>query len=383
MGVGDWTEYIARRKGKEYTIHPDRKSYMLETEGIITYQEQFMLDCKTFAGWDLAFADKMVRKNKNIREDEELLHKFLTDCQARGYDANFAFNIWKEIEDAVDGGYSFNKSHSVSYAILTYVTAWLKCKYPKYFYASAMTFANTKSTDEAQKDIAEILVEVKKHGIKILPPDINESTNEFIATKEGIRYCITSIRNVGESAIKAINKLRPIKSLSDMLKRGEKRHLKKNVVEMLIKAGCFDFENPNREEMLQEYYAIRKEDYEHKEWNDKLKLEYEKETLGTYLTSHPMDKYSFRELNEFKDNEYAIIGGEVIEVVERYDKKGASMAFVTINTPKGNTKCLVFASTWNKRGSKIKEEIKEGNLILLRGRRSGTNLLVDSVEVLE
>lgn len=103
-GVGDWNEYIARRNGKEWSVHPNRKYYMDETLGTMTYQEQFLLDCKVFAGWDLAYADKHVRKNKDIRNDHILKNKFITDVTNYGYELSFAEELWKEIEDAVDGG---------------------------------------------------------------------------------------------------------------------------------------------------------------------------------------------------------------------------------------------------------------------------------------
>lgn len=103
-GVGDFKEYVERRNGKKYTIHPDREWYMKDTQGLMTYQEQFLLDCKTFAGWDIAFADNNTRKNKDIKNDIEIRTKFINDSVARGYDIDVVREIWKEIEDAVSGG---------------------------------------------------------------------------------------------------------------------------------------------------------------------------------------------------------------------------------------------------------------------------------------
>ena len=104
MGVGDFKEYVARRNGKKYEIHPDRAWYMKDTEGLMTYQEQFLLDCKTFAGWDIAFADNNIRKNKRIKEDVDIRDKFINDTTNNGYSIDLAKQLWEEIESAVSGG---------------------------------------------------------------------------------------------------------------------------------------------------------------------------------------------------------------------------------------------------------------------------------------
>ena len=97
-GVGDFNEYVARRNGKKFEIHPDREWYMKDTVGLMTYQEQFLLDCKTFAGWDIAFADNNIRKNKRIKDDTDIRDKFINDSVSRGYDRDFIEKIWQEIE---------------------------------------------------------------------------------------------------------------------------------------------------------------------------------------------------------------------------------------------------------------------------------------------
>ena len=104
MGVGDWEEYLARRKGREYEIYEPRRSYMAETVGTMTYQEQFLLDANKLAGWEIAYADKHIRKNKDIRNDEALREKFFRDCQGNEHSEQVCKTVWQEIEDAVDGG---------------------------------------------------------------------------------------------------------------------------------------------------------------------------------------------------------------------------------------------------------------------------------------
>ena len=132
--------------------------------------------------------------------------------------------IWNEICDAVTGGYAFNKSHSASYAMMSYQTAWLKHYYPKQFYASLMTLESEKTN--GQQKVGDLIVECKKLGIPIISPDINLSQEEFTSNQNGILYRITAITGVGSSVINHIESLRPIKSLSDFVERGKKNYKK-------------------------------------------------------------------------------------------------------------------------------------------------------------
>jgi DNA polymerase-3 subunit alpha len=382
-GVGDWNEYIARRKGKEWHRDPNRP-WMHETEGVMTYQEQFLLDCHHLAGWDIAYADKYVRKAKDIMNDDELTKKFFNDSAIRGYDSNTIAPIWTEIQDAVDGGYSFNKSHSASYAMLSYQTAWLKCKYPAHFYASLMT-----SEGDDQNAVSNYVAECKQRGIPITPPNINDSGGSFVVRDGSITYRITTIRHVGESAINHIRELRPIQSFNDFMERREKSSIKHNVLVNLIKSGCFDFDNPNRAELLWHVDMERRTKTQIKEgfqcapyeYNDKIKAEWEKESLGMYLSTHPMERYGFKPLSSYQDNADCIQGGEVIEVVTRKDKKGNDMAFITLDSLHGAVRVLVFSSTWSR--LQIQGSLVMGNIVLVRGKRSGDSVLLNSVEVLE
>lgn len=385
-GVGDWDEYIARRKGKAWNVNKDRMAYMGETVGTMTYQEQFLLDCKVFAGWDIAYADKHVRKNKHIREDILLGQKFVNDAVERGYDRIEMESIWNEIMDAVDGGYSFNKSHSASYAVISYQTAWLKYYYPQHFYASLMS--SEKTDGNGQDAISGYMAECKQRGIEILPPDINKSGETFVPSEKGINYRITTISSVGDSAIKSIEKLRPILSFEDFMERKEKKHIKKNVLTNLIKAGCFDFDNPNRAELMWKVDMSNRTKTQIKdgfvcpehEWNDDVKSKWEHEVLGMYLSIHPMEKYGFKPLDDYSDGSQALQGGEIYEAKIFKDKNQNEMAFVFINTLFGNVKTLIFANTWKRKN--IQEAVKVGNLVLVRGKRSGNDVIIDNMEVL-
>lgn len=388
-GVGDWDEYLARRQGKEYEIYEPRRAYMEETVGTMTYQEQFLLDAHHLAGWDIAFADKYIRKNKNIRADEELYQKFIYDCRERGHSIEVATEVWKEIEDAVDGGYSFNKSHSASYAMLSYQTAYLKTHYPLHFYASLMS--GEKTDGDGQEKIAQYISELKERGIKILPPDINKSSDKFEVVDDGIAYRITTIKHVGESAIKHIEELRPIKDFEDLLTRRNKSALKNNVLVNLIKAGAFDSTGAKREELLWELDMSNrtktqiKNNYEcpRYEVDDLTYMEWEKEVLGMYLSQHPMERFSFEPMSAFEEGAFCLQGGEVKSVYEFHPKKDPQrpkMAFVNVDTLFGSVKAICFASTWAD--NDIRDVLKPNHLVLIRGKRSGNDIIVNSVEKL-
>lgn len=380
-GIGDWNSYINRREGKEeFTIHPDRISYLKETEGIITYQEQYLLDCKVFAGWDIAFADKSVRKNKTIRQDTELRDKFIQDGINNNYEEDILSMIWEEIVEAVAGGYSFNKSHSTSYARLTYKTAWLKYKYPKEFYSALMT-QNAKD----QSKVSDLIAEVKARNIPILPPNINTSGSDFHVTEDGIRYQLSAISGIGDKAMKAIESLRPIENMQDLYSRSKRADVRSNVMINLIKAGVFDDENENRVQLINTFLDwIDKSDDRIPEgmWSATAKNIFEKEALGVYLSNHPMEQYGYAPLDNFKDGKVAIIGGEVIDVARIIDKNGNPMAFVEIDTQHGVVKCVVFSYIWNNKQMNTQEVMKVGNLIEVKGTRSGNDILPNQVQKL-
>lgn len=386
-GVGDWDEYIARRRGKEWSVYEPRMSYLEETVGTFAYQEQYLLDGHILAGWDIAYADKHLRKNKDIRNDTMLQGKFLHDCVERGHDYNEIGKVWEEIMDVVDGGYGFPKAHSTSYARLSFITAYLKHYYPEHFYASMMTSAKTDG--DGQDEISGYIAECKQRGIAILPPHINESTESFVVNDSGINYRITTIKHVGDSAIAHINELRPIHGFEDFMARREKSKAKKNVVINLIKAGAFDFDNPNRAELLHQFDMAQRTKTQIKNdeatpihpYDDKVKAAWEQEVLGMYLSVHPLEKYGFQALDTFDEGDMALQGGEIYDMRVFNDKNDNEMAFVHINTLFGNVKLLLFSRTWANKA--IRECMNVGNVILVRGKRSGNDMMVDSAEVLE
>ena len=251
-GVGKY--YFDKRKGiSPWSIHPLQESYLAETYGEYVYQEQYMQDCNIFAGWEMAYVDKNVRKGgKKIRENTKLAEKFLEDCGIIGLLTPIETDeMWDKICEAVSGGYGFNKSHSACYTRIGFKSAHMKLYYPECFYSALLTkYGND------QIKVGEIISECKNNGINILPPSINEGTGEFLPTDGGIRYRLNTIKGIGDSALSELISLRPITNLSDLLLRRSKAKLRSNNITALIKAGVFDFEEPDRSKTMLELLVI-------------------------------------------------------------------------------------------------------------------------------
>ena len=383
-GTGDWNEYIARRNGKEWEVHPHRKYYMDETLGTMTYQEQFLLDCKVFAGWDLAYADKHVRKNKNIRADVELKEKFIVDVTNNGYPLDLIQQLWEEIEDTVDGNYSFNKSHSASYAVLSYQTAYLKYYYPVEFYAAMMSYE--KADSDGQIQISNYIKECKHKGIRILPPDINKGTNLFIPDGNSIIFRLSMITDVGDSAFENIMDIRPIKSFDDFMERRSTSKVKYNVIENLIKSGAFDFDNTNRGELMLKLLlskrnktAVKLNYIPEVDYNDLIKTEWEKSSTGLYLTSHPLEDKNVKEFYEYKDGSTAFLWVLIDSIKEILDKNKREMAFIDASTETEKVRLVIFKDTWKEVKDKFNQDSSKP--FFITGRKDGGNILVNKVEV--
>lgn len=362
-GVCDWNTYLEKRAKNEKS----NLNYMNGTHGLIVYQDQYLQLAQTYAGWDIAYSDKHIRKNKNIREDEPLHKKFIEDCIKLNTKEDEAEKIWESIVDVVAGGYGFNRAHSTSYARLSYQTAWLKTYYPKEFYAGYLS----ANFDDATK-IAEVQGLLNELDIKLLPPDINKSTNKFIPTEDGIMFPITSIKGVGGSALYAINQLKPIKDLDDFMDRRIKKFVKKTALYALIKSGAFDYTDESRNEML------KKVGYE-----DELSANniYEKETIGVYLSESPLSKYGNKQFSKVPNNSSTMIVMEINDVSTVHDKRGEEMAFAVGNSLTDSIKLVIFSSIYKRVRDVLKDT--EGHIYFVKGKKDGGNLLVNSIEKLE
>lgn len=349
-GVCDWNEYLnARRKN----VETDLPEYMRCTHGLIVYQDQYLQLAQTYAGWDIAFSDKHIRKNKDINNDIELKEKWLKDTGGME-------DLWNTICGIVSGGYGFNRAHSTSYAMLTYQTAYMKHYYPKEFYAAYMT----RNVGDSVK-LYEAIKEARKKGIKIYPPDINESSNKFIPINDGIMMSLTSIKGIGESVVNEVERLKPIKNMQDLLDRRTKRFIKKNNLVNLIKAGCFK-EAP-RNELLKEYcnLYLNVPDYVH-----------DREVFEFYISDSPFESYNLRPFSDYNEGNNVTTVLLPIDIAIRNDKNGNEMAFVQAINDSDSIKLIVFSSIWKN------YKFKENELLLVKGRKDKGNLIINSVEPL-
>ena len=361
-GVADFNDYISRRRSGKY-VKNEKTPYMDSSYGLIVYQEQYLLLANTYAGWDIGYADNNIRKNKDILNDHGLHDKFLKDAVENGNNVNEMHELWLTICNIIAGKYSFNRSHACSYAKLSFQTAYMKCYHPQAFYASLMT-----ANYDDKAELSNIMAQIKSLNIKILSPDINESSDRFVPTIDGIRYRLDAINCIGTSVLQEIEKLKPITSLEDFLERRTPKIIKSNAVINLIKAGSFDFDSKDRHELLTKFTSNE---------SKKENSAYERESLGMYITESPFDKYPNKELSTYTEGQPIAIVCEITEIREIYDKRHNLMSFATASNQFGNTKLVFFSSVWKTC------KVKIGQFVLISGTKSKDSILVSAVEEIE
>ena len=380
LASGDTWRYARIKNGEEEErySHPEEKLITGDTFGVITYQEHVMQLVHHFAGWDYGFGDKL--RKMSTEQLEELRPKFIEDAGSRGYDKQPMNEIWDRIIRYM--GYGFNKSHGVAYSMISYLTVWLEAHYPEHWKSAIMT---TKMGE--QDKIAQVFTEIKREGFKFQAPDVNKSDLIFTAHSGKIVFPLGSIKGVGDTAVEELMKHKPFSSLEDLMKRVNKRVVSARAMKPLILAGAFDelYPDKTRKEILLEYYTLKGEskkklqEVEEMEWNDEIQANYEKELLGVYITSHPLEKYHFRNWNEYQDGERnALVGGIVSKVKSFNDKKGNRMAFVTIDTLEGSRELVVFSNVFSKFGHLL----KEGSAVMATGKKDSEKLLVNKFKEL-
>ena len=383
MESGMLDSFIERKHGREaieYTF--DTMEPILEnTYGVIVYQEQVMQIVQTIGGFSLGYSD-IIRRAMGKKKDMAVYNaEFSEGAQKQGYDYKKASELFDLIEKFA--GYGFNKSHSAAYAMVTFQTAWLKTYYPQEFMASLLT-SEKDNTDKVVKYIDE----VKRMGIELSPPDINDSQLEFSATKkedqEVILFGLGAIKGVGESAVESILEVReegPFNDLKDFVNRIEPNKVNKRVLESITKSGGFDRFEYSRRALLEQIEVIvqtakdashaRKnavgslfgDDADITEVDIKLEhapefglkqiLEFEKDTLGFYVSGHPLD--DFREeidqvnytlssgIENIADGSTAIFIGKVEEIQKKISKKGNQFGIVNLMDFHGNIEMMLFS----------------------------------------
>lgn len=314
--------FINRKHGKEPIEydHPALKPILQETYGIMVYQEQVMQIAQNLAKYSLGEGDVLRRAmgKKDRAQMEREREKFRKGAIENEISDGIASVIFDKMEKFAS--YGFNKSHAAAYGFLTYVTAYLKANYPNEWMAALMTC----DRDDLSK-VAKIIRECQAMNIEILPPDVNESGKEFVATEKGIRFAMSGIKGVGEGVVEAILEERkangPFATFYDFFKRIDLKRIGKKVIESLVDAGSFDFTCWSRDALnlsIEEMYDVASKDQKEaasgvltffslmsdesqnrfdkppKIHNSRPKNEIfkrEKELLGFYLTGHPMDGY--------------------------------------------------------------------------------------------
>ena len=313
--------FINRKHGREKIEidHPLMKDILKETYGVMIYQEQVMQIASTLAGYSLGEGDVLRRAmgKKDHQEMTRQREKFIKGAKINNINETLAETIFNKIEKFAS--YGFNKSHATAYAFISYVTAYFKANHTKEWLAALMTCDRYDISK-----VAKFIRESKSLNIDILPPSVNEAEDEFIATKDGIRFAMSAIKGIGSSVVEAIVEERKTnglyKNLFDFIKRVDKSRVGKKNIELLIDAGSFDFVSWSRDEMkvsiermydqsikeqkdldkgVMNLFSLLNEKEDNfsspPKINNQLteteKLNKEKLLLGFYLTGHPMAKY--------------------------------------------------------------------------------------------
>ena len=382
-------EFIARKQGKTKIVYevPELEAILKETYGVIVYQEQVMQIAVAIGGYALSEADtlrKVMSKKKTEEMEGKEKPKFLEGARKKKIAESKASRIWEQMETF--GKYGFNKSHSTAYAIISYQTAYLKAHYPAEFMAALLT----SEKDNRDKIISHI-GSCREMGINVLPPDINESMSDFSVVGENIRFGLAAVKNVGVGAIESIIVVReaggPFRSIVDFCDRVDPRKANKRMVESLIKCGAFDSTGHKRRQLMTCCEEIMDKAQKHQrerasgqanlleqfeqtdrvarngggsddslpdipEWDYKELLANEKETIGFYITGHPLSRYADRlgmivtadssNLGARTDREALILAGIVSSIREVQTRRKETMAYITIEDLKGSLTVIFF-----------------------------------------
>ncbi|MBE0635896.1 DNA polymerase III subunit alpha [Candidatus Bipolaricaulota bacterium] len=407
-------EYVERRNGKrsiEYP-HPTLKDVLEDTYGLPIYQDQIMLMARALAGFTLAEADilrkAMGKKDKALMAS--LRAKFMKGCQDLGVSKQVAEKTFDDMEKF--SRYGFNKSHTTSYAFVSYWTAYLKANYPTHFMASLLT-----SVQGDLDKVADYVDECREMTVEILPPDINESQREFKPLDGSkIRFGLAAVKHVGGGAVDVILNFRtkPYESFFELCRRITEDGLDRETLEALIKCGAFDSLGSSRRGLLRHLgdgielmSTARREsltgqtsffgDEEtvlpdpritEEEFDQRDLLSFEKELLGLYLTAHPLDAHAenlelyclpLKEVGGLSPDQQALIGGRIKSLRRIDTKRGNQMAFVVLEDGKGDAEVTFFPKVLDTANGLIEQDGLVG-LIVTAGMRNGEiNLVAEEV----
>lgn len=419
--VADFVERKHGRKEVAYMI-PDLESILKDTYGVIVYQEQVMKIASALASYTMAEADGLRKAmgKKIAALMAEHRERFVKGAVKNGYDETKAKALFDLMEKF--GGYGFNKSHSAAYALIAFQTAYLKAHYPVEFIAALLT-SEMHSIDGVVKYINEC----RTHQIEVLPPDVNAGETVFTVADGKIRFGLVAVKNVGEGAVEAIVEEReangPFTTVFDFCERVDLRRVNKRVVESLITCGAFDFSGAKRsqlmeilEEALDYGQKVQKERCDPQmglfddgsecnlsvtaptlphipEWDDKERLSREKESLGFYISGHPLTrhektlaKYSTvntQNLADAPDGQVARIGGMITASKVIRTKKEELMAFIQLEDLQGGVEVIVFPSVY----ASCQQLLGDDRAVMVQGKvqqdDKGAKILADTIIEME
>ena len=416
-------KYIKGKNNPESVTYdcPQLEPILAPTYGCIVYQEQVMQIVQDLGGYTMARSDlvrrAMSKKKQYVMEQERKNFIYgnkeegVPGCEANGISAQTANHIYDAMIDFAK--YAFNKSHAACYAVVAYQTAYLKYYYPLEFMAALLT-----SVIDNPNKVSEYIVSCRNMGIQILPPDINEGEIGFSVSGKEIRYALTAIKSVGKPVIEAVVAERkergPYTNLEDFITRMADKEVNKRAIEHFIKSGAMDSLGGTRKQYMSVYIQIMegisqdkknnmagqislfdivseedKSDFEIKmpdvgEYSKEMKLAFEKEVLGIYISGHPLEEYQdvWRKnitnttadfmMDEdtgetvVEDNGQATIGGMIAEKKIKYTKNERVMAFLQVEDLVGSVEVIVFPGQYERYGSQIAED----NKVFIRGRVS-------------
>ena len=414
--VDDFINVKHKKKAAQYP-HPDIKHILEPTYGVILYQEQVMQIAQVLAGYTLGGAD-MLRRAMGKKKPEEMAKQrelFTKGALERGVEEKTATYIFDLMEKFA--GYGFNKSHSAAYALVSYQTAWLKAHYPAAFMAAVMS-ADMDNTDK----VVTLIEDAREMKLDVVSPSVNACHYKFTVKDDGgIFYGLGAVKGVGEGAIEGIIESReqdgPFKDLFDFCQRIDLKKANKRTLEGLIRCGAMDDLGPERGSdretddlwsnratlMATLESAVQRAEQHHKnlasgqndmfgvaepqaeeeagqfipakEWDDEIRLTGEKETLGLYLTGHPIDRYEHEigqivskriaQLNP-KSDQNITVAGLVVAMRTMNTKRGDRIAFITLDDRTGRLELAVFSEAYNH----YRDLIAKDRLLVVEGEVS-------------
>ena len=418
-------KYIKGKQNQASIVYdcPELEEILAPTYGCIVYQEQVMQIVMKLAGYDLGRSDlvrrAMSKKKADVMAKEREYFVYgnkelnVPGCIARGIDERVANKIFDDMTDFAK--YAFNKSHAAAYTIVSYQTAWLKYYYPVEFMAALMT-----SVIDFPNKVAEYIMECRKMDVQILPPDINEGERDFSVSDGNIRYALSAIKSVGRSVIDGIVKEREAHgifvSLKDFIERMLGKDVNKRTVESFIKSGAMDSLHATRRQLMMVYAQVMDQVTQERkksmtgqlslfdfvsdedkaefdlhypkvgEYDKELKLAFEKEVLGIYISGHPLEEYEKLLLKNVtavttdfyvddetgstrvRDNQNVIIGGMITSKTVKVTKNNKLMAFISLEDLVGVVEVIVFPNDYERHQKYLEEDQK----VYIRGRVSAS-----------